>query len=360
MAADIDYNSPYASARSAVLGRNVVSTSQPLAAQAGVRMLLAGGNAVDAAIAAAMTLTVVEPIGNGIGSDAFALVWNRHDLHGLNSSGRSPAAWTLERFAGLKTMPEVGWDAVTVPGAVAACSALSRKFGRLPFAKLAEPAIAYARDGFPVSPIIAKLWQMGVDRLKAQPGFTACFARDGRAPRTGELFRSEGHAATLEAIADSHGESFYRGKLADRIVECARQHGGLMTADDLGQHAADWVQPLSERFAGATVHELPPNGQGIATLMALGMLNEIGIDGYEVDNVETVHLSLEAMKLALADLDAFNADVEHMKLRPEDLIALGYLRERARLIDRKRAVDPKHGQPQPRGTVYLAALTRAA
>ncbi|MDB5619299.1 gamma-glutamyltransferase family protein [Tardiphaga sp.] len=355
MAAEIDYNKSYASARSAVLGRNVVSTSQPLAAQAGMRMLLAGGNAVDAAIAAAMTLTVVEPTGNGLGSDAFAIVWDGQSLHGLNSSGRSPAAWTPDRFAGLKTMPEVGWDAVTVPGAVAAWIALSRKFGRLPFAKLAEPAIAYARDGFQVSPIIAKLWQMGVDKLAAQPGFSACFAPDGRAPKAGELFRSDGHAATLEAIADSHGEAFYRGRLADRIIESARQHGGLMNEDDLGQHVADWVQPLSQRFAGAVIHELPPNGQGIATLMALGMLDELGIDGHDVDSVETVHLALEAMKLALADLDAFNADVEHMKLRPEDLISPGYLRERAQLIDRRRASDPMHVQPQPGGTVYIAA-----
>lgn len=355
MVADINYSNPYASARSAVIGRNVVATSQPLAAQAGMRMLLAGGNAVDAAIAAAMTLTVVEPTGNGIGSDAFTMVWDGQQLHGLNSSGRSPAAWTAERYAGAKTMPEVGWDAVTVPGAVAAWSALSRKFGRLPFARLAEPAISYARNGFPVSPIIAKLWQMGVDKLSAQPGFADCFAPGGRAPKAGELFRSEGHASSLEAIADSHGEAFYRGKLADRIVEFARQHGGLMTADDLGQHTADWVQPLSQRFAGATVHELPPNGQGIATLMALGMLNELGIDGYDVDSVETVHLALEAMKLALTDLDAFNADVDHMKLRPEDLISPAYLRERASLIDRQRAIDPRHGQPQPGGTVYLAA-----
>lgn len=354
MTTAIDYRNPYPSARSAVLGRNVVATSQPLAAQAGLRMLLQGGNAVDAAIAAAMTLTVVEPTGNGIGSDAFAILWDGKQLHGLNSSGRSPAAWTLERFSGASAMPELGWDAVTVPGAVAAWSALSRRFGRLSFAKLAEPAIHYARYGFPVSPIIAKLWSLGVTRLSKQSGFAECFAPEGHAPKAGELFRSEGHAASLEAIADSHGEAFYRGALADEIVAFAQAHGGAMTLDDLGNHSADWVTPLRQEFAGAVVHELPPNGQGIATLMALGMLEQIGISECNVDSAETTHLCLEAMKLALADLDAFNADIDHMNIRPEDLISPGYLRERARLIDRTRASDPGHGSPQPGGTVYLA------
>ena len=166
----IDFTNPYPSARSAVLGRNVVSTSQPLAAQAGLRMLLAGGNAVDAAIATAMALTVVEPTGCGLGSDGFAIVWDGKELHGLNASGRSPAAWSADRFAGRSVMPDKGWDAITVPGAVSAWSALSRRFGRLPFADLAVPAIDYARNGFPVSPIIARLWAMGGVRLGDQIG----------------------------------------------------------------------------------------------------------------------------------------------------------------------------------------------
>jgi gamma-glutamyltranspeptidase/glutathione hydrolase len=354
MSAAFDYTNPYASARSAVMGRNMVSTSQPLAAQAGLRMLLAGGNAVDAAIAAAMTLTVVEPTGNGLGSDAFAIVWDGAQLHGLNGSGRSPAGWTAQHFAGARSMPEAGWDSVTVPGAVSAWSALSRKFGKLPFARLAEPAISYAREGFPVSPIVARLWDMGVDKLSAQPGFAECFAPQGRAPRAGEIVRSEGHARSLEAIAASHGEAFYRGALADKIVQFARVHGGVMSADDLGKHEVDWVAPLSQSFAGGAVHELPPNGQGIATLMALGMLGQIGIADYDVDSVETVHLCLEAMKLALADLDAFNADIDHMNIRPEDLLSPGYLNERARLIDHDHAGDPRHGAPRPGGTVYLS------
>ncbi|CDS54818.1 Gamma-glutamyltranspeptidase [Polaromonas sp. CG9_12] len=351
----LDFTNPYPSARSAVLGRNVVSTSQPLAAQAGLRMLLAGGNAVDAAIATAMALTVVEPTGCGLGSDGFAIVWDGKELHGLNASGRSPAAWSADRFAGQGAMPDKGWDAVTVPGAVSAWSALSRRFGRLPFADLAQPAIDCARNGFAVSPIISHLWAMGGARLGDQPGFAECFLPGGRAPHAGEVFRSEAHASTLEAIAESHGESFYRGALAQRIAAHAREHGGVLTEDDLAKHSADWCGTLAQPFAGSVVHELPPNGQGIATLMALGMMQSLGIGQQPVDHVDTVHLSIEAMKLALADLYQYNADIDAMQIPPSALLEPAYLAERARLIDRNQAGDPGHGTPKPGGTVYVAA-----
>ncbi len=351
----LDFANPYASARSAVLGRNAVATSQPLAAQAGLRMLLAGGNAVDAAIAAAMTLTVVEPTGCGIGSDGFAIVWDGGELHGLNASGRSPAAWTPDRHAGRAAMPQTGWDAVTVPGAVSAWSALSRRFGRLPFADLAAPAIGYARDGFAVSPVIARLWRMGGERLGDQPGFAECFLPGGRAPKAGEVFRSEAHAATLEAIAASHGEAFYRGPLARRMAAHAQACGGAMTEDDLAAHEADWCGTLAQPYAGSVVHELPPNGQGIAALMALGMLDALGAGDASVDHVDTVHLCIEAMKLALADLERHNADIDHLRVAPAALLDPGYLAERALLVDRRRAGDPGHGTPRPGGTVYLAA-----
>jgi gamma-glutamyltranspeptidase/glutathione hydrolase len=350
-----DFTNPYPSARSAVVGRNVVSTSQPLAAQAGLRMLLAGGNAVDAAIATAMALTVVEPTGCGLGSDGFAIVWDGKELHGLNASGRSPAAWSADRFAGRSVMPDKGWDAITVPGAVSAWSALSRRFGRLPFANLAVPAIDYARNGFPVSPIIAHLWAMGGVRLGDQPGFAECFLPGGRAPFAGELFRSEAHASTLEAIADSHGEAFYRGALASRMAAHARENGGAMTEDDLANHSADWCGTLAQPFAGSVVHELPPNGQGIATLMALGMLEALGIGNQPLDHVDTIHLSIEAMKFALADLHQYNADIDAMQVTPAALLNPAYLAERAQLIDRNRASDPGHGAPKPGGTVYIAA-----
>ena len=197
------------------MGRNVVSASQPLAAQAGLRMLLAGGNAVDAAIAAAMALTVVEPTGCGLGSDGFAIVWDGKELHGLNASGRSPAAWTPEYFEKLGGIPETGWNAVTVPGAVSAWVALSKRLGKLPFAQLAQPAMDYARNGFPVSPTIARLWALGAAKLGTQPGFAECFMPNGRVPQAGEIFRSEAHARTLELIAETEGEAFYRGEVAD-------------------------------------------------------------------------------------------------------------------------------------------------
>ena len=241
---DIDWSLPYASHRSAVMGRNVVSTSQPLAAQAGLRMLLAGGNAVDAAIAAAMVLTVVEPTGCGLGSDGFAIVWDGKELHGLNASGRSPAAWTPEYFEKLGGIPETGWNAVTVPGAVSAWVALSKRLGKLPFAQLAQPAIDYARNGFPVSPTIAHLWALGAAKLGTQPGFAECFMPEylgGRVPRAGEVFRSEAHARTLELIAETEGEAFYRGVIAERIAAHSQAHGGAMTLADLAAHQADWV-----------------------------------------------------------------------------------------------------------------------
>lgn len=351
----LDWSLPYASRRSAVMGRNVVSTSQPLAAQAGLRMLLAGGNAVDAAIAAAMTLTVVEPTGCGLGSDGFAIVWDGQELHGLNASGRSPAAWTPDYFAQRGGIPETGWNAVTVPGAVSAWVALSKRFGKLPFAQLAQPAIDYARNGFPVSPTIARLWALGAAKLGAQPGFAECFMPGGRAPQAGEIFRSEAHARTLERIAETEGEAFYRGDLAQQMAAHAQAHGGAMTAADLAEHRADWVGTISQPFGDSVIHEIPPNGQGIAALMALGMLQAHGIGSQPVDHVDTVHASIEAMKLALADLHQYNADIDAMHVTPDELLNADYLKRRAALIDMGRAGDPGHGAPRPGGTVYLAA-----
>ena len=356
----LDWTLPYASHRSAVMGRNVVSTSQPLAAQAGLAMLQAGGNAVDAAIAAAMVLTVVEPTGCGLGSDGFAIVWDGQELHGLNASGRSPAAWTPEYFQKLGgAIPEMGWNAVTVPGAVSAWVALSQRLGKLPFAQLAQPAIDYARNGFPVSPTIARLWALGAQKLGAQPGFAECFMPDGRTPQAGEIFRSEAHARTLELIAATEGEAFYRGELAEKMAAHAAANGGAMTMEDLAAHRADWVGTVSQRFGDSVIHEIPPNGQGIAALMALGMLDRIdggrGIGAHPLDSVETVHASIEAMKLALADLYQHNADGDHLQVASAELLHADYLAERAALIDPERASDPAYGTPRRGGTVYLAA-----
>lgn len=349
------YDQPYFSQRSPVTARNIVTTSQPLAAQAGVRMLLAGGNAVDAVLATAITLTVVEPTANGVGSDAFAIVWDGRELHGLNASGRSPAGWTRARFAGATTMPQRGWESVTVPGAVSAWVALSRRLGKLPFGKLFEPAIAYAADGFPVSPLIAQLWARSAEKYSAQPGFAEAFLPGGRAPAPGEIFTNKPLARTLEAIAASEGKAFYEGALAEVMTRHAAQCGGAMTMADLAGHRADWTQPLAQEFAGLTVHELPPNGQGIATLMALGILAHLGVERYPADSVDAFHLQIEAMKVAFADVEAFIGDPAAMEVDPRSLLRADYLASRAALIDPQRAGDFSAGAPRAGGTVYLTA-----
>jgi gamma-glutamyltranspeptidase / glutathione hydrolase len=349
------WQQPYASLRTPLLARNVVATSQPLAAQAGLRMLLAGGNAADAAIASAATLTVVEPTMNGIGSDAFAIVWDGSRLHGLNASGRSPSAWSPQRFAARQSMPTEGWDSVTVPGAVSGWVELSRRHGTLPLSKLLEPAISYAEQGFLVSPCVARQWHAQVSRLSAQPGFAQAFLPDGRVPEAGEFFRHPAQAASLRLIAESEGEAFYRGTLAEAMVSCSAGLGGAMTSEDLATHRADWVQPLAQPYRNATLHEIPPNGQGLASLMALGLLQHFELTSRGVDSADAVHLQVEAMKLAFADVYRHVADPGAMTVTATDLLDPGYLADRAALIDINRAQDFGPGVPPPTGTVYLAA-----
>lgn len=349
------HDAVYASRRSPVFARNLVATSQPLATQAGLRMLEQGGNALDAALAAAITLTVVEPTGNGIGSDAYCVLWAGGELHGLNASGRSPAAWTPERFAGHSSFPVRGWETVTVPGAVSAWVELSRRFGRLPFERLFEPAIGYAEGGFLVSPVIAELWRRGAAELKNQPGFADTFMPNGRAPAAGELFRAPGHARTLRAIAETRGEAFYRGALARQIADFARQHGAVLDEADLAGHEADWCGTLAQDFGGVSLHEIPPNGQGIAALMALGILKATGLEGLPPDSAEAIHLQIEAMKLAFADVYAYAADLRHMtRVTAAHMLDPGYLASRAALIDRTRAQIYGAGAPHEGGTVCLA------
>lgn len=350
-ASPMNFENSYPSVRQPLFARNIVVTSQPLAAQAGLRMLLQGGNAVDAALAAAIALTVVEPTSNGIGSDAFAILWDGKGLHGLNASGRSPAGWTPERFAGLEEMPLRGWDAVTVPGAVSAWRALSERFGRLEFARLFQPAITYAREGYPVSPITASAWGRAAEGLSGQPGFAEAFTP---APKAGEIFRSDSMANTLERIAETNAEAFYRGDLGEKIVAFSNECGGVMTLDDLATHQPEWVEPISIGWFGYRVHEIPPNGQGIAALIALGILQEIdGFASYSPDSVESIHLQVEAMKLAFADLHHHVADLEHMTVKPADLLEKEYLRSRAAQISRDEAGRFDSGLPPRSGTVYL-------
>jgi len=346
---------PYASQRMPLLAANVVATSQPLAAQAGLSMLLKGGNAADAIVSTAIALTVVEPVMNGIGSDAFSLLWDGAKLHGLNASGHSPAGWTPERFSARAQMPTEGWDTVTVPGVVSAWVEISRRFGKLPFADLFGPAVGYAERGFLVSPTVARQWDNQIARLRDQPGFASAFMPGGRAPRPGELFRFPAQARTLREIAESGGESFYRGSLAQKIAAAARAQGGAMTAEDLAAHRPDWVEPVWQGYRGVRVHEIPPNGQGIAALMTLGILEHFDLASLPPESSESVHLQLEAMKLAFADVYRYVSDPRFMTVSPAELLDPGYLKQRAQRIDRKRAQDFGPGTPPKSGTVYLTA-----
>jgi gamma-glutamyltranspeptidase/glutathione hydrolase len=320
-------------------------------------MLAAGGSAVDAAIATAITLTVVEPVSNGIGSDAFAIVWDGRRLHGLNASGRSPAGWTPEYFGG-NGVPTFGWNSVTVPGAVSAWVELHAKFGKLPFARLFEPAISYGRNGFLVSPTVAAQWDAQLPLFTSQPGFAEVFTPGGRAPRPGELVTLPDHAATLEKIATTNGEAFYRGELAAKLEAHSTANVGVMRASDLAAHRADWVGTISRAYRGYTIHEIPPNGQGIIALIALGILEQFDIASFSADSADSVHLQIEAVKLAFADAQAYVADIDHMPLPPQRLLDDEYLRHRATLIDPSRAKPASAGAPKG-GTVYLTAADAA-
>ncbi|HEY5634538.1 MAG TPA: gamma-glutamyltransferase family protein [Burkholderiaceae bacterium] len=353
-----DWKAGYPTMRSPVFARNIVSTSHPLAAQAGLRMLWAGGNAVDATVAAAAAITMVEPMSCAIGGDAFAQVWDGSRLHGLNASGMAPAAWDVAYFERKHggTIPQRGWDAATVPGAVGGWIALHERFGKLALGQVLAPAIDLARRGYAVARIVQQKWQAQVGLLKDIPGFADALMPRGGAPAVGERFVFKGAAETLERIAATQGRDFYEGETAERIAAFAREHGGAMTVQDLRAYAPMWVEPISKDYRGLTVHEIPPNGQGIAALMALGMLSHFDVAADAPDSVAARHLQIEAIKVAFADVYKYVADERYMtKVRPRDLLDDGYLRERAKLIRRDRATDFAHGVPPAGGTIYLAA-----
>lgn len=362
--------------RAPVFARNgAVATSQPLAAQVGLAMLRSGGNAVDAAIATAAALTVVEPCSNGIGSDAFALVWDGGRLHGLNGSGRAPATSSAARLrdAGLAGMPATGWDSVTVPGAVRAWADLHARFGRLPFADVIEPAACVAEEGFALSPVVAWAWDRTVRRVAgrtpnpATAGFLPHFAPAGSPIGVGGLWRSPETAATLRAIASSHGDDLYTGDLAERIVAFSAATGGRLGAEDLASHRSEWVDPISARYRDHEVWEIPPNGQGIAALIALRIL-----DGFDLQDVAPFghaggpvapdapanpaawHHAIEAMKLALADTHAMVADPAVVDVPVAELLGEGHIVTR-RSVMGGRAGEPRPVDPRGSDTVYLAA-----
>lgn len=350
---------PYASRRNVVYAqRGMVATSQPLAAQAGLQVLQAGGNAIDAAIATAAALTVLEPTANGIGGDAFALVWHGGKLHGLNASGPAAAGATCASMLALghKEMPKYGPLAVTVPGTPAAWAALAGRFGRLPLATSMAAAIGYAHEGFPVSPSVAYAWQQATKLFRAAltaPHFAAWFDTFApqRAPEAGELWRSPAHAATLESIASDGATSFYRGALGERIAACVQGAGGHLAAADLAAYEVDWVEPISVEYRGYHVWEIPPNGHGLVALIALNILK--GFDFVERDAVLTYHRQIEALKLAFADGLSHIADPSHMRVKVTDLLSSGYADERRQLIGDKASL-PLPGSPSCGGTVYLS------
>ena len=352
----------YASRRRVVHAkRGMVCTSQPLAAQAGLMILQQGGNAIDAAIATAICQTIVEPTNNGLGSDCFALVWTGGKLHGLNGSGYAPQRLTPEAVAAsgaTEKMPLRGWEAVTVPGAPSAWAELHKRFGRLPFAKLFEPALYYAEQGYPVSPIVARFWQEGIDALtpyKNNPAIAPWFATfdvhcNGVAPQTGELVTLPDHAKTLRILADSYCESYYRGELAQRLVEFSDKTGGYLSLEDLADYRAEWVEPVHINYHGYDVWEMPPNGHGITALMALNILK--GMEIGAKDTGDTFHKQIEAMKLAFADGMHYIADPRYMQTRVEELLSDAYAAQRRALIG-ETALKPTHGKPFCGGTVYL-------
>lgn len=337
------------------MGRNAVATSQPLAAQAGLRMLLQGGNAVDAALATAIALTVVEPTSNGLGSDAFALVWDGTSLSGINGSGRSPGAWSPARFAQRDAMPEHGWETVTVPGAVDTWARLSKRFGQLPFEALFEPAIAYAEKGYPVSPITALRWAEAADTYAGFEAFADNFLVGGHAPRPGEIFRCPDMAATLKEIAATRGESFYRGALANRIAADAAIHGAALNHEDLASHRSEWVTPLVVPYRDVHVHEIPPNGQGLAALIALGVLDQFDLTAFSADSADSLHLQIEAMKIGFSLAGRHIADPQWMTVTPETLLDQNFLARQAETIQMDRAAPAAAGLPFDAGTVYLTA-----
>jgi gamma-glutamyltranspeptidase/glutathione hydrolase len=359
MAAQFDWAMPYSSGRAPVVARNMVATTQPLAAQAGLRMLQQGGNAVDAAVAAAIALTVVEPISGGMGGDAFAILWDGGRVRGLNGSGCLPLNWRpTHRQDGAPLGDLLGWESVTTPGVVSAWAALSQEHGRLPFHKLFEPAIGYARDGFHVSPMVARIWK-GLQRVyQPYPEILAAFFPEGRAPEAGSVFRFPALADTFEVVASTRGHAFYRGDIAEKIVAHAAAAGAALSAADLAVHRAEWVEPLRIRYRDTEVYELPPNCQGLVTLIALGILENFELSRYAVDTADSIHLQLEAVKLGFADTHAHLADPRFMGRGTMEFLDPSYLRRRAKQISLAEARCPDTGLPSSGGTACVIAADK--
>ncbi len=321
-----------------------------------------GGNAVDAAIAAAAMLTITEPVSNGLGSDAFCIVWDSktQSLHGLNAAGPAPAAWDGAYFKrkygdGLSTPPKRGIDSVTVPGAVASWALLSSRFGKLPFADLLAPAIDVAQRGYLIPTVVQQKWAAAAPELGALPSgaWAQSFLPWGRAPKVGELFQFQAAARALHSIAQTRGESFYCGEIAQALVAFSAAQGGAMTREDLANFQPEWVTPISTNYRGYTLHEIPPSGQGIAALMALGILENFDLASLAADSAASLHLQIEAMKLAFADTYRYVAEPASMHVSSQNMLDRAYLQSRAKFINLQKAQNFGAGNPVRGGTVYL-------
>ncbi len=355
--------------RSEVIARNgMAATSQPLATQVAIDVLKEGGNAIDAAIAANAMLCLTEPTGCGIGGDLFAMVWNAKEkrLFGLNGSGRSPRSLTLEHLKSLELelVPPRGPLPVSVPGCVDGWFALHARFGRRPMDAILAPAIRYAREGFPVSELIAYYWKSNARVLAKYDGFAEQFMPGGEAPRTGEIFRNENLARTLERIATGGRDAFYGGEIARTIAAYMKRQGGFLTEEDLAAHSSEWVEPVSTNYRGYDVWELPPNGQGIAALQMLNVLEAYDLSSLGFMSASHIHLFVEAKKLAFEDRARFYADPSFHDVPVAELISKEYAATRRELIDDDRArksYDP--GRPalraaDPGDTIYLATADK--
>ena len=350
-------------ARSMVITRKgIVATSHVQASVAGAQILAKGGSAVDAAIAANAVLGVTEPMMNGIGGDLFAIYWDAKTskLYGLNSSGWAPQGLTLEhlRQKGLTQMPAFGIDAVTVPGAVAGWNALHGRFGKLPWGDLFKPAIYYADHGYPVPELIHGFWQ-AVDVISQDPEGRRVYLPDGKVPEVGQIFRNPDLATALRLLAKDGAAAFYKGDIARAVLATSREFGGTMAADDLARFTPEWVDPISTTYRGWTVYELPPNGQGMAALEMLNIMETAAASAEGSSSVGALHLKIEAMKLAYADLRRYNADPRFAKVPVRGLLSKEYAEERARLIDPTKAkCEIDAGKPPASETTYLSVVDR--
>ena len=353
---------PFATRSEVIAQHAMAATSQPLATQVALDIMKQGGNAIDAAIAANATLGLMEPTGNGIGGDLFAIVWIQADqkLHGLNASGRSPESLTIERLqeelnkAGRQSIPPTGPLPVSVPGCVDGWFELHRRFGKLPMPQVLAPAIRYAREGFPVSELIAYYWRRS-EGLARFPGFAETFLPGGKAPSKGDIFRNPMLAATLQQIAYEGRDAFYQGSIAQRIDRFMKQHGGYLSLDDLKKHRSEWVEPVGLDYRGYRVWELPPNSQGLAALQILGMLERFPIAKAGFGSTDHLHWFIEAKKLAFEDRARYYADPEFSKVPIEGLVDREYLNERSRLIGNRSALRYDAGNPALKqgDTIYL-------